>query len=100
MKTGISIYLSSPLQDIERTIGHGAAAGARYAFTSLHIPEDGGAAYADKIRHVLSLLSARGIALIADVGPRTCDLLGLERPAGRGAVRCISHCGQCIDGEF
>ena len=38
-----------------------------------------GAAYADKVRHVLSLLSARGIALIADVGPRTCDLLGLER---------------------
>ncbi len=28
---------------------------------------------------MLSLLSARGIALIADVGPRTCDLLGLER---------------------
>ena len=79
MKTGISIYLSSPLQDIERTIEHGAAAGARYAFTSLHIPEDGGATYADKVRHVLSLLSARGIALIADVGPRTCDLLGLER---------------------
>ena len=79
MKTGISIYLSSPLQDIERTIEHGAATGARYAFTSLHIPEDGGAAYADKVRHVLSLLSARGIALIADVGPRTCDLLGLER---------------------
>lgn len=79
MKTGISIYLSSPLQDIERTIEHGAAAGARYAFTSLHIPEDGGAAYADKVRHVMSLLSARGIALIADVGPRTCDLLGLER---------------------
>ena len=42
MKTGISIYLSNPLQDIERTIEHGAAAGARYAFTSLHIPEDGG----------------------------------------------------------
>ena len=79
MKTGISIYLSNPLQDIERTIEHGAAAGARYAFTSLHIPEDGGAAYTDKVRHVLSLLSARGIALIADVGPRTCDLLGLER---------------------
>ena len=79
MKTGISIYLFSPLQDIERTIERGAAAGARYAFTSLHIPEDGGAAYADKVRHVLSLLSARGIALIADVGPRTCDLLGLER---------------------
>lgn len=79
MKTGISIYLSSPLQDIERTIERGAEAGARYAFTSLHIPEDGGAAYADKVRHVLSLLSARGIALIADVGPRTCDLLGLER---------------------
>lgn len=79
MKTGISIYLSSPLQDIERTIERGAAAGARYAFTSLHIPEDGGAAYADKVRHVLSLLSAYGIALIADVGPRTCDLLGLER---------------------
>ena len=79
MKTGISIYLSSPLQDIERTIERGAAAGARYAFTSLHIPEDGGAAYADKVRQVLLLLSARGIALIADVGPRTCDLLGLER---------------------
>lgn len=79
MKTGISIYLSSPLQDIERTIERGAAAGARYAFTSLHIPEDGGAAYADKVRHVLSLLSAHGIALIADVGPRTCDLFGLER---------------------
>lgn len=79
MRTGISVYLSSPLQDIERTIEHGAAAGARYAFTSLHIPEDRGAAYADKVRQVLSLLSARGIALIADVGPRTCDLLGLER---------------------
>lgn len=79
MRTGISVYLSSPVQDIERTIEHGAAAGAHYAFTSLHIPEDGGAAYADKVRQVLSLLSSRGISLIADVGPRTCDLLGLER---------------------
>ena len=79
MRTGISVYLSSPLQDIDRTIEYGAAAGARYAFTSLHIPEDGGAAYADKVRQVLGLLSARGISLIADVGPRTCDLLGLER---------------------
>ena len=53
MRTGISVYLSSPVQDIERTIEHGAAAGARYAFTSLHIPEDGGAAYANKVRQVL-----------------------------------------------
>lgn len=49
MKTGISIYLSSPLQDIERTIERGAAAGARYAFTSLHIPEDGGAVMSRKL---------------------------------------------------
>ena len=79
MKTGISIYLSSPLQDIERTIEHGAAAGARYAFTSLHIPEDGGAAYADKVRHVLSLLSARGIARAICSGlsaSRTCAIWG------------------------
>ena len=75
MKTGISIYLSSPLQDIERTIERGAAAGARYAFTSLHIPEDGERHMPIRSDHVLSLLSARGIALIADVGPRTCDLL-------------------------
>lgn len=79
MRTGISVYLSSPLQDIERTVERGAATGARYAFTSLHIPEDGGVAYAYKVRCVLELLSARDISLIADVGPRTCDLLGLGR---------------------
>lgn len=79
MKTGISIYLSSPIEDIERTIERGASAGARYAFTSMQLPDDKVADYADKVKHVLSLLSQHGISLIADVGPATCDLLGLSR---------------------
>ena len=79
MKTGISIYLSQPAETIERVVAKAAKSGASYAFTSLHVPEDAGDAYRDKVRWLFKLASDAGIGLIADIGPETCDVVGVRR---------------------
>ena len=60
----------------EKIIARAAEAGARYAFTSMHIPEENGLAYGSEAREMLSLLSSLDIDLIVDVGPETPAKLG------------------------
>lgn len=79
MKTGFSIYLSQAHEAIERVVAKAVQSGATYAFTSLHVPEDDGATYRDKVRWLFKLTSDAGIGLIADVGPETCDVVGVSR---------------------
>ena len=69
MQTGISLYFSEGIEQNERTIERARAAGVTLAFTSLHIPEETGVAYADAARHLLA----------CDVSPVTLDKLGCSR---------------------
>lgn len=76
----------------EQIIARAAQAGARYAFTSMHIPEEDGLAYDNDARKMLSLLGTSGIELIVDVGPETPSKLGLSniadlRNLGVGCLR-------------
>lgn len=79
MQTGISLYLGSDLEVNERVIACARRAHVSYAFTSLHIPEESGVDYGRGVRHLLGLLDAADISLIADVGPDTCEKLGCSR---------------------
>ncbi len=79
MKTGISVYFSDGIEHNERLIERARKAGAAYAFTSMHIPEEEGIAYQHAARHLLKLLRNAGMALIVDVGPNTCEKLGCNR---------------------
>ena len=82
MRTGISIYFGSGIAVSERVIARAAQAGVDYAFTSMHIPEEDGAALAGDARHLLGMLREAGIGAIVDVGPETCAKLGCESLEG------------------
>ncbi len=79
MQTGISLYLGNGLEVNERVIECAHRAHVSYAFTSLQIPEESGVGYERDVRHLLRLLDAANISLIADVGPDTCEKLGCSR---------------------
>lgn len=79
MQTGISLYFSEGIEQNERTIERARAAGVTFAFTSLHIPEETGVAYADAARHLLACCQDAGIDLMVDVSPVTLDKLGCTR---------------------
>lgn len=79
MKAGISIYFGDGVEENLRAIERARRAGVTHAFTSLHIPEEGGIDYAGEARRLLCALRDAGIGLIADVGPDTCDKLGCAR---------------------
>ncbi len=86
MKTGVSIYLGEGAEKCERVLARAAEAGARQAFTSLHLPEEG-ADYAQTARRVLAAAHDLGIPLMVDVGPETFAKLGctsLEQLADLG----------------
>ena len=76
MKTGVSVYFSNGIEYNERIIEKARQAGASYAFTSMHIPEEAVVDYERDARHMLKLLNEAGMALIVDVGPETCEKLG------------------------
>lgn len=50
MQTGISLYFGDGVEKNEETIERARRAGARLAFTSMHIPEEEGVAYRDAAR--------------------------------------------------
>lgn len=79
MKTGISVYFSSGVERNEQIIERARRAKAKYAFTSMHIPEEEGVDYQNDTRHLLGLLRDAGMSLIVDVGPDTCEKLGCSR---------------------
>lgn len=76
MKTGVSVYCSTDPAVSDAVIERAARAGAAYAFTSLHIPEERGLDMALSARTLLSSLRDAGIASLVDVGPETYELLG------------------------
>jgi uncharacterized protein len=75
---GISLYLSSSEKTNQEVIKNAKKAGMKFAFTSLHIPEESVADYRTETINLLELCRDAGLSLIIDVGPRTIQKLGLS----------------------
>lgn len=72
---GISVYLS----DIDESyILKASEYGARYIFTSLHIPEEQIDDLDQKLPRFLELVHSLGMSLIPDISPYTFEKLGLQ----------------------
>lgn len=79
MNTGISIYFSNTVEKNKKIIRKAVESGVKYAFTSLHIPEETGVDYLSDIITLLEECKEGGLQLIADVGPETLEKLGVSR---------------------
>ena len=79
MKTGISIYLSSGIEQNEEVIRKARAACASYGFTSLHIPEEDYDDYKKRVVELLKLTHDAGIEMTMDVEGDTPSKLGLSK---------------------
>lgn len=75
---GISLYLSSGVETNQEIINKAEKAHMKYAFTSLHIPEESIADYRLETVKLMELCRDAGLSLIVDVGPRTIEKLGLS----------------------
>lgn len=75
---GISLYLGSGYETNKEVVEKAHKANVKYAFTSLHIPEESVKDYAAEVNQLLDLCQSAGISLIVDIGPRTLEKLGLE----------------------
>lgn len=72
---GISVYLS----DIDETyIKKAAECGAKYIFTSLHIPEEDLSELDKNLPYFLQLAKQHNLSIIPDISPYTFEKLGLE----------------------
>lgn len=75
MEMGFSIYLGTDEVKNGHVIQKAIAAGMRYAFTSLHIPEEKVSDYRGVIKRLLATCREAGIQLIADISPHTLEKL-------------------------
>lgn len=81
MKTGISLYpgLGGSKEKKIALLKEAASLGIRRLFTSLHIPETDKTTFATELKELLKTAGALHFDVIADVSPKTCQLLGLTR---------------------
>lgn len=79
MKTGISLYFSSGMEKNEALIKKASENGAKYVFTSLHIPEETGVNYRLDIYRLLTQCRKEDLNVIVDVGPETLEKLGVSK---------------------
>ncbi len=75
---GISIYLGTGYEKNKNIIEKAVKNNAKYAFTSLHIPEENLDNYEVEVKKILDLCNTNKINLIVDVGPRTLKKLGFN----------------------
>ena len=75
---GISIYLGTGYEKNKNIIEKAVKNNAKYAFTSLHIPEENLENYEAEVKKLLNLCNINKINLIVDVGPRTLKKLGFN----------------------
>ncbi|MDD6770164.1 MupG family TIM beta-alpha barrel fold protein [Inconstantimicrobium porci] len=75
---GISLYLGTGFEKNKEIIKKAHENNAKYAFTSLHIPEETVADYQSEVKRLLGLCKENNLSLIVDVGPRTLDKLGYK----------------------
>ena len=64
MKTGISLYFSNGVEKNEAMIRKAQNAGIRYAFTSMHIPEETGIDYKADARKLLGQCRDAGLRCV------------------------------------
>lgn len=79
MFTGVSLYVGSGFEKNAYMLEKAYEAGARYAFTSLHIPEETSVEYQRDVRDLIKFCGEKGVHLIADVSPHTLEKLGVSR---------------------
>lgn len=75
---GISLYLGTGFEKNKEIIRKAHESNAKYAFTSLHIPEETVDDYQFEVKRLLKLCKENGLNLIVDVGPRTLEKLGYK----------------------
>jgi len=75
---GISLYLGTRYEKNKEIIEKANRNNAKYAFTSLHIPEETVKDYEKEVKMLLNLCKVNNINLIVDVGPRTLEKLGFK----------------------
>ncbi len=79
MDTGISLYFGNGREFNEEVVRKAEQAGVKYAFTSLHIPEEENVDFLSEVKNLASACGRAGIQLIADIGPETLEKLGISR---------------------
>jgi len=75
---GISIYLGTGYEKNKEIIEKAHKYKAKYAFTSLHIPEETVSNYEKEVKSLLNLCELNNLNLIVDVGPRILKKLGFK----------------------
>lgn len=75
---GISLYLGTGFEKNREIIDKAKKAKVKYAFTSLHLPEERVEDYNKEVNNLLDLCTIAGIKLIIDIGPRTIEKLKLK----------------------
>ncbi len=75
---GISLYLSSGIKKNESIVKKAHKAKVKYAFTSLHIPEENVESYGYEMKKLLNLCREYDLKVMADIGPRTIEKLGFK----------------------
>ncbi|WP_426349989.1 MupG family TIM beta-alpha barrel fold protein [Alloiococcus sp. CFN-8] len=75
---GISLYLGTGIEKNREIIDKAKRAKVKYAFTSLHLPEERVEDYSKEVNALLELCTLADIKLIIDIGPRTIEKLKLK----------------------
>lgn len=75
---GISLYLGTGLQKNAEILEKAHRSNIRYAFTSLHIPEENTKDYGREVKNLLDACKESGVSLVVDIGPRTLKKMGLQ----------------------
>jgi uncharacterized protein len=75
---GISIYLSEPDSLNKDWIQKAAKNGFQYIFTSLHIPEEKGFSFVEKVKWLGETAQEFHMEVMADVSPASLERLGLK----------------------
>ncbi len=73
---GISLYLGTGYEKNQEIVAKAQQANVKYAFTSLHIPEESVSDYAAEVKKLFDLCKSCEISLIVHIGPRTLEKLG------------------------
>lgn len=78
MELGVSVYLAYELDEIKDVLNKASQNGFKYAFTSLHIPEDDTSKYVDKIKALVNECKKLHLYPMVDVSPRALKMLGIN----------------------
>lgn len=75
---GISLYLGYGYEKNKEIVEKAHKYNAKYAFTSLHIPEESVSDYEKEVKKLLDVCKINNLNLIVDTGPRTLEKMGFS----------------------